>query len=774
MQSTTTSVPHAPAPRSGGRGPQLAFNYLPVRFRESQFSGDVVPYESREQIQALRSGFAATHVVTRVGDDLVCVPFVADAPSAGKAKTFSTTVDVVLVSRLLQEALVRVLTRKWGYLLRRDSPPVFVSRLAGRDLLEQAAAGMNVDGLHVYPEFRLDVRRQGPAGTPGIIVGLKTRYEIDLPVSELLKRGVTVKDRYVLAVDEDVPNRPYMDPRARRRTIGAVESVDGDRLRLVDASGQTEIAAQDTWLEPRKDILLDVLAIATGSKFGAVSARLAEAAFELTGAEGRLGQTVRIADALGKLCPLQVAEGVDVMIGGPVGTGQGSAELRTRRLEAPTFVFDLGGDKTQRSADQGLDRFGPFDSEGFTPKQPRIVVMTPQQYKGRVEEFMHAFRNGVPGGSTFVRGFTRKYQLTDCKIDFTTFEGEPRDAQAYRRACLAALEGPDPVHLAIVVVSDQQKQLTGDASPYLVSKSMFMSQGVPVQEVQIETIQRADLPSTLNTIALACYAKLGGTPYVLRVPRRAMAHELVIGIGRSDIQTTRLGQAERIVGITTVFSSDGHYFLSNTSKDATYDQYPQELLRSLRSCIEDVKARNAWQPEDTIRLVFHVFKPLKDQEAKAVKALVEGLTADFAGVEFAFLHISDDHEWVMFDCAGTGVGAEKKGRFVPDRGHSIRVSRSEMLITVTGPFDMKVPFQGAPQPLLLKLHRESTFSDLDYLAGQVFRFTALSWRRFYPSSRPVTILYSELIANLLGQLRSVTNWNADITSTKLRWSRWFL
>jgi hypothetical protein len=59
-------------------------------------------------------------------------------------------------------------------------------------------------------------------------------------------------------------------------------------------------------------------------------------------------------------------------------------------------------------------------------------------------------------------------------------------------------------------------------------------------------------------------------------------------------------------------------------------------------------------------------------------------------------------------------------------------------------------------------------------AGQVFRFTALSWRRFYPSSRPITILYSDLIASLLGRLRHVRNWNADIISTAFRTSRWFL
>ena len=63
---------------------------------------------------------------------------------------------------------------------------------------------------------------------------------------------------------------------------------------------------------------------------------------------------------------------------------------------------------------------------------------------------------------------------------------------------------------------------------------------------------------------------------------------------------------------------------------------------------------------------------------------------------------------------------------------------------------------------------------IGYLAGQAFRFTALSWRRFYPSGTPVTILYSDLIASLLGRLRHVRNWNADVISTSFRTSRWFL
>lgn len=489
-----------------------------------------------------------------------------------------------------------------------------------------------------------------------------------------------------------------------------------------------------------------------------------------------MARTQEIADGLIKLGQLTIANGVQAAIGNPVEIAGPPDRKVHWRLSEPTYVFDFGGDKTHRFADPGLNEFGPFDSEGFTPKFPRIAVVAPKRYQGAVEGFMSSFRNGVRGAKAFSQGFVRKYRLTDCTLVFTTFDGDVCDAAAYRQACLNALAGDEPLDLAVVITSADQEHLTGNASPYLVAKSTFMSQGVPVQEFQVENIDRDDIAHPLNTMALACYAKLGGTPYVISVPRRPMAQELVFGIGSAHVRRNRMGPPDRFVGITTVFNSDGNYLVSNASREAPYEHYPQELLRALQVCIEEVKERNGWQPKDMIRLIFHVFKPLKDRETRAVKELVERLMKEYAGVEFAFLHVSDQHPWMVFDRCSSGVrqGRHVKGQFIPDRGHAVRIGRSELLVSVSGARDLKLPLQGAPRPLLLKLHDESTFTDLDYLAGQMYRFTAMSWRRPYPSSQPVTILYSDLIAGMLGQLRQVTNWNSDMISTKLRWSRWFL
>ena len=348
---------------------------------------------------------------------------------------------------------------------------------------------------------------------------------------------------------------------------------------------------------------------------------------------------------------------------------------------------------------------------------------------------------------------------------------EMPEATSYREACLRALQGPKS-DLAIIVIEERYKQqFAGENDPYLVAKSVFLSQGVPVQEVEIETIRvppelEFSTPFVLDNIALATYAKLGGIPFVMAAAP-SLAHELVIGIGSASLRAGRLDRAERVVGITTVFSSDGNYLLYNSSREVDIDDYPAELLATLRRAVGEIQARNAWQSGDPVRLIFHVFKPLRDAEAQAVKHLVEQLT-DFR-VEFAFLHVSEDHDWLLFD-----LHAEGEADFVPDRGYAVALGRSETLLTVTGPGQLKTPLQGMPRPMLLLLHRESTFKDLDYLAGQVYRFTMLSWRSFLPGSRPVTILYSDRIAELLGKLRQIRNWNPDALATQLQGSRWFL
>jgi len=258
-------------------------------------------------------------------------------------------------------------------------------------------------------------------------------------------------------------------------------------------------------------------------------------------------------------------------------------------------------------------------------------------------------------------------------------------------------------------------------------------------------------------------------------------HELVVGLGYTEVSEGRFGLRSRFVGITTVFQGDGRYLVWGQTREVEFENYADALLASLKTTIDSVRKENNWQPCDRVRLVFHVYKPLKHVEIDAIKQLVQDLLQGQHEVEFAFLDISRFHDFALFDPSQDGVTYFAEGRRlhkgvgVPLRGICLQLDERSALLQLTGPKEVKTSEQGLPRPLRLTLHPESDFRDLTYLARQVYSFSYLSWRSYFPAIEPVSITYSRLIANALGNLRSVPNWNSTfLTAGPLRSRMWFL
>ena len=158
------------------------------------------------------------------------------------------------------------------------------------------------------------------------------------------------------------------------------------------------------------------------------------------------------------------------------------------------------------------------------------------------------------------------------------------------------------------------------------------------------------------------------------------------------------------------------------------------------------------------------------------------MLGDYA-VEFAFLDISHYHPFQIFDPTQRGVlyPSQKtqqralKGIYAPQRGTAMLLGPRTALLQLVGANEVKTCGQGLPRPLLLELHPESDFSDLTYLVRQAFHFSFMSWRNFFPSHEPVTILYSRWIANLLGNLKTVPGWDGSaLNLIRDRRAMWFL
>ncbi len=258
-----------------------------------------------------------------------------------------------------------------------------------------------------------------------------------------------------------------------------------------------------------------------------------------------------------------------------------------------------------------------------------------------------------------------------------------------------------------------------------------------------------------------------------------IAHELVIGLGSHTEQSGRFSERTRHVGITTVFSSDGGYHLSERTGVVPFEEYADELTESLKRTIERVREEDNWKSSDRVRLIFHVFKPLKDVEAKAIKDAVEGM--DLENVVYAFVHIAPFHPFLIFDRTQEGLPkyqqdqSRRKGIMGPSRGVHLKLGDHDSLVVFAGASELKKASDGLPRACLLKLHDDSTFRDMTYLARQAFDFTAHTWRIMSPEPFPITIKYSDLIAQRLTGLKQVDGWDDDaIRFRDIGRTPWFL
>ncbi|MCU1250027.1 MAG: stem cell self-renewal protein Piwi domain protein [Edaphobacter sp.] len=309
-----------------------------------------------------------------------------------------------------------------------------------------------------------------------------------------------------------------------------------------------------------------------------------------------------------------------------------------------------------------------------------------------------------------------------------------------------------------------------------LSSSLMMS-GIPTQEIRISKLSRSpyELQYILQNFSIALYAKMNGTPWTVNQDT-TISDELIIGLGTSEISSSRFDRRTRYVGVTTVFRGDGNYLLGHVSKECSYEEYPQMLQDTTERVLSEIKQRNGWAAGDNVRLIFHTYKPLKNVEVAEIVKRAALVVGHDQTIEFAFLTVTVDHPFLVLDRRQNGIPTRTsvKGVLVPDRGTIVQIGRYTRLLCTNGPQLMKHEDAPLPAPLLVHIHKGSTFNDLTYLSEQILKFTGLSWRSTLPAKKPVSIYYSELIARMLGRLRSVRDWSPAVLNVKLRASRWFL
>ncbi len=759
----------------------MHINYLPLRFTSDAFRGGILSFEDGQEelnaknsklslkLRELRQQYASTHFFYAMGNSIACIGLTSDAPLIGQEKQFTIFNDFQLANALARSALFKFFKSTSNYTVVGFRP---VTLLLEKHNLSSA----RTDIFGIFPEYTLDVRPLAPHEgdiTSGVLIGFEIRYLFLKTAAELYAEGIPLEGLYVVNIrdDGDVVT-PF-----ERRYLGRIEQIRNG-IALLSDSDVEEFPLDGCYLEGSRTNIEIVGKALLGEKYSTYSSTLLEQTYKVLGAEHQVERLNKLGTWLQEKSPFPCCAGLSIRIHNkphecPKGTDAGYSHTFT----TPNCVLRPGGSITVPwPVDKRIDLHGPYDAESFPDKRVKIAVICPEEFVGEVGQFLRQLKEGNKSADingNFQNGFLRKYHLISC--DFTFHEVKrtaPSLEEAYRSASLEAL-GEKP-HLALAVIREQHRDLPDIANPYYTTKGRLMAQGVPVQLLKIETIRKQNIEYILNNVSLAMYAKLGGIPWTL-APNSDMAHEIIVGIGSARLTDSRRGAGERVIGITTVFSGDGQYLLANNTREVSADQYLEALTQSLKETVTELRSRFGWQPKDRVRFIFHQsFKKYKDIEAEAVKTFAASLT-DY-DVQFAFVHVSDSHNWMLFEPTAQGVkfGKGIKGKMVPQRGQCVPLGPNTALLTLSGPHQIKTSLHGCPHPILINIHADSTFKSLDYLARQVFNLSFMSWRGFNPSTLPVSISYSNMIVDLLGHLRHLKNWNPEVLATALKERRWFL
>jgi hypothetical protein len=629
----------------------------------------------------------------------------------------------------------------------------------------------------IRPTFTLEAKIIEPTPNTtniGLFLTVNTKWEITADLTALRDAGVDLGGLYVV--------RRNVNP-DERRLVGQIKGVEGPIVTLAASYDNADfVPAAEVYLEGSKTSFARCLKALLGRDYDIFGqARQVEEAKLLSGpAINDLLQQFH--QFFQKDPVLQLTRDLSVTIHEQLTIKDQLNYQTIHRAPPVQYYFNPARTKAHPYPWMGIQQYGPFSKDTFPKRSPNILVVFPDNAQGCTETFLKYLRDGITtnGRSPYEGGFAKLYGLINPTFTFVKVPSNAPTgpAAAYRQAIenhLAANQ--NNVDAAIVVLNDQQADLPDKISPYLAAKATLMLAGIPAQEIKKSKLTKSpyELQYILQNFTVALYAKMNGTPWTVNQDT-TISDELVIGLGTSELSKDRFSPRSRYVGITTVFRGDGNYLLSHVSKECTYDEYPTVLQETTERILQDIKQRNGWNPGDNIRLIFHSYKPLKNIEVAEITKRAALAVGAEQTIEFAFLTVTIDHSFLLLDPNQQGVETKyaTKAVMVPERGTITQLGRYTRLVCINGPSQIKHANAPLPAPLLVHIHKGSTFNDLTYLSEQVLKFTGLSWRSVLPARKPVSIYYSELIAQLLGRLRAVDGWTPAVLNMKLRASRWFL
>ncbi len=743
----------------------LLTNAFPITLPFDEFQVSRISYRDHLQLAKLRKDHNATHSFFRLGDFIYCSPMVnGGQPLDGNLTTLSLNDNADVASRLIEHIFFRTFVRTYP-----DRKPIKFypfTILSARDThdLARGVLPSSVSGqISFVRQITIHLRKLETEAGPcfAFVPEISHRWRTSLTLSDMMKSGYPLAG---LPVVHTTFSPGYSNVFASdEHFVGILKDHDNLNANVQTNSGVESFPLGHLHLRMQTEDVRKYLSHVLGEPAAAQ-------AVDKIRSDRKVQFTPKFlfSEAQGLFKHLSQLDysNLDSFTFSISPNPYMSPSKFT--LENTKLCFDPTPGSVESSPLQGLGTHGPYDSQYFTPKDPNILVLCHHSVRGRTSDFLGTLQHGISQSRYYPRGMASLLRLGG--IHFSIQDVKGVTSEDYEFAIEEALRNQNVPHYdcAIIVVQDKWKDYPPRNNPYLRAKAKLLTAGIPVQAIKEVNILQGSKENQyrMAPIAVQTYAKCGGIPWLLPA-KSGVDVELVVGIGTTILRDNLWTSAEqsRFVGITTFFTGNGQFLMGAPMTPVPYEQYSSALTQAIRTTLEQLACDYHWKPGSSVRLIFHAHKPFKNIEADAVATLIK--TFRQYSIKYSFVKISSDHPLLLL----RGTNNQALTNALPaERGDNMLLNSNTALL------ELKSPGHGIyAKPIQVSLHADSTFLDFHYLCQQILDFSQLNWRSIQPSRIPITILYSELLAELWSKLKQTGHWDAVCLNTpQLRKSLWFL
>ena len=258
---------------------------------------------------------------------------------------------------------------------------------------------------------------------------------------------------------------------------------------------------------------------------------------------------------------------------------------------------------------------------------------------------------------------------------------------------------------------------------------------------------------TLQNIAIAVNAKLGGIPWRINMPT---AKELVVGVGAFKNTDTNVQY------IASAFSFD------NTGAFNSFEYFHKDETSQLAGSIEEAIINYANVNDKPNRLVIHFYKEMSEEEIKPIENALHNLDLDIP-VFVVTINKTESEDFVVFD--------DKFTDKMPYSGRYINLGNKTYLLCNNTRYEDNTfnSMDGFPFPVKLRINcptdneLQSDTRIINGLIDQVYQFSRIYWKSVKQQNLPVTIKYPEMVAQIAPHFNG-----GDIPSNIGNDNLWFL